>query len=137
MTTRAHTSIEDLYGLDGKAELVNGEIVLMSPTGGSPGYAADEIFASLREYAKRAKNGRAVGDNKAFLVSLPHRQSFSPGAAFYVGPSPGMKFYQGAPQFAVEVRSEGDIADRPKHSWQPSAGTILPPEHLSSGTWIC
>jgi Uma2 family endonuclease len=77
MTIRAHASIEDLCHLDRKAELVNGQVVLMSPTGGGQGYAADEIFASLREYAKRAKNGRAVGDNKAFLVSLPHRQSFS------------------------------------------------------------
>ena len=49
-----------------------------------------------------------VGDNVGFLVSLPHRESFSPDAAYNIGPDPGMKFYQGAPVFAAEVRSEGD-----------------------------
>jgi Uma2 family endonuclease len=49
-----------------------------------------------------------VGDNKAFRVRLPHRESLSPDAAFYIGPRPGMKFYEGAPVFAVEVRSEYD-----------------------------
>jgi Uma2 family endonuclease len=79
----------------------------MAPTGGTPGYAGDEIFASLREYARRIGKGIAVGDNKAFLVSLPHRKSFSPDAAYYTGPV-SARFYEGAPAFAVEVRSEND-----------------------------
>lgn len=108
MSTKARANIEDLYNLPGKAEIVNEEIVLMSPTGGDPGYAADEVFVSLREYSRRTKMGRAVGDNKEFHVNLPNRGSFSPDAAFYVGPNPGMKFYEGAPIFAVEVRSETD-----------------------------
>jgi Uma2 family endonuclease len=53
-----------------------------------------------------------VGDNKGFVVNLPHRKSFSPDAALYVGVTSGMKFYQGAPVFAVEVRSEGDYGPR-------------------------
>lgn len=80
----------------------------MPPTGGGPGFAGDEIYASLREYARRTKHGRAVSDNKGFRVNLPHRGSFSPDAAFYVGPDPGMEFYEGAPVFAVEVRSKDD-----------------------------
>jgi Uma2 family endonuclease len=108
MSTKVEATIEDLYKVEGKAELVNGEIILMSPTGILPGYAGDEIFSSLREYSKRQKFGRAVGDNKAFVVNLPHRKSFSPEAAFYVERASGMKFFQGAPAFAVEVRSEGD-----------------------------
>ena len=62
----------------------------------------------VREYGKSLNFGRAVGDNKAFVVDLPHRKSFSPDAAFYLGTEPGMKFFQGAPVFAVEVRSEND-----------------------------
>jgi Uma2 family endonuclease len=84
----------------------------MSPTGLLPGYAGDEIFFSLHEYSRRLKFGRAVGDNKAFVVNLPHRKSFSPDAAFYTGPDTGMKFGEGAPVFAVEVRSEGDYGPR-------------------------
>ena len=107
MSTKVEATIEDLYKVEGKAELVNGEIVHMSPTGGFPHYAAAEIFLSLRSYAKTIKNAYAFGDNTAFVVNLPHRKSFSPDAGFYIGDIT-MKFFQGAPVFAVEVRSEGD-----------------------------
>jgi len=80
----------------------------MPPTGDDPGYAGDEIYVSLREYAKRLKRGRAFADNKGFRVHLPHRESFSPDAAYHVGPRTGMRFLEGAPIFAVEVRSEYD-----------------------------
>ena len=112
MSTKVEATIEDLYKVEGKAELINGEIILMSPTGCLPGYAGDEIFSSLREYSKRRKLGLAVGDNKAFVVNLPHRKSFSPDASLYVGADTGMKFFQGAPVFAVEVRSEGDYGPK-------------------------
>ena len=108
MSTKVEATIEDLYNVEGKAELVNGEIILMSPTGCRPGYAGDAISFSLFAYSKRQKFGRAVGDNKAFVVNLPHRKSFSPDAAFHVGADTGMKFFNGAPVFAVEVRSEND-----------------------------
>jgi Uma2 family endonuclease len=108
MSIRPRASLADLARVPGKAEIVDGEIVMMAPTGAGPGYAGDEIFASLREYARRTKRGRAVGDNKAFRVSLPHRDSLSPDAAFYIGPDPGTTFFQGAPVFAAEVRGEGD-----------------------------
>jgi Uma2 family endonuclease len=47
-----------------------------------------------------------------FLVDLPNRDSFSPDAAYYVGPGSGMRFIEGAPVFAVEVRSENDYGPR-------------------------
>ena len=108
MSTKVEATIEDLLKVEQKAEIVNGEIILMSPTGDLPNYAAGEIFSSLREYSKRRKHGRAVTDNAGFVVNLPHRKSFSPDASFYVGRRSGMKFFRGAPVFAVEVRSEGD-----------------------------
>ena len=111
MSTKVEATIDDLYKVEGKAELVNGEIVEMSPTGGLPNYAAQEISFSLREYSKRRKKGYAVGDNAAFVVNLPNRKSFSPDAAFYVGDIT-MKFFEGAPVFAVEVRSESDYGPK-------------------------
>lgn len=103
-------TVEDLLHVpdNAKAEIVNGKLVLMPPTGIEPGYAGDEIFASLREYARRTRRGRAVGDNKGFRVELPHRKSFSPDAAYTIGHPTGMGFYVGAPIFAVEVRGEND-----------------------------
>jgi Uma2 family endonuclease len=112
MSTKVEATIEDLYKVEGKAELVNGEIILMSPTGGRPGYAGDAITSSLFIYSKRTKHGLAVGDNKAFVVDLPHRKSFSPDAAYHIGKDADMDFYKGAPVFAVEVRSKGDYGPR-------------------------
>ena len=112
MTTKPRATVDDLYQVEGKAELVNGEIVQMSPTGDVPSRAASAINARLRGYEASAKTGRAYGDNTGFLVRLPGRQSFSPDVAFFVGPRFGGKFLEGAPIFAVEVRSEGDYGER-------------------------
>jgi Uma2 family endonuclease len=112
MGTKTEAHIEDLYRVpeNGKAEIVDGELVLMPPTGDDPGYASGEIFVSLRQYAKQTKKGRATADNVGFIVNLPGRKSFSPDAAFHNLPRTGMKFLQGAPLFAVEVRSENDYS---------------------------
>jgi Uma2 family endonuclease len=107
MSTKVEATIEDLYKVEGKAELVNGEIVLMPLTGGLPHYAAREITISLRANELAIRKGFAFGDSSAFVVNLPHRKSFSPDAGFYIGDLT-MKFFQGAPVFAVEVRSEND-----------------------------
>jgi Uma2 family endonuclease len=114
MSTRTEATIEDLYHVDedGKAEIVNGELVLMSPTGDLHGSAALEIVVRLHKYGKRTKVGRAYGDNVGFIVNLPNRRSFSPDASFYIGPHFGAKFLEGAPIFAVEIRSESDYGRR-------------------------
>jgi len=112
MSTKIQATIEDLYRAPGKAEIVDGEMVPMSPTGFLPGYAGGEIFASLREYGRRTKVGIATPDNVGFKIDLPNRRSFSPDAAFYVGRPTGMKFLNGAPVFAVEIRSEGDYGHK-------------------------
>jgi Uma2 family endonuclease len=109
MTTKAEATIEDLYKVpeNAKAEIVNGEITLMSPTGDIPGRAGGSIYISLRMHEGKTP-GRAHPDNVGFKVNLPNRESFSPDAAWHTGPSTGMKFLEGAPVFAVEVRSEND-----------------------------
>lgn len=112
MITKMRATIEDLSVVAGKAEIVNGELVLMSPTGDKPGWAGDEIFANLRSYVRITNFGRAVSDNKGFLTHLPNRQSFSPDAAFYTGRTGGMKFFPDVPVFAAEVRSEGDYGPK-------------------------
>src|SRR3989442_6143237 len=94
MLTKHRATIDDLYKVEGKAELVNGEIVHMDMTGDEPGYAGDMVFVSLHNHTRESGHGRAVGDSKAFLTDqLPHRQSFAPDAAFYTGPKPGMKIF--------------------------------------------
>ncbi len=116
----------------GKAEIVNGDLLFMSPTGFWPSYAAGEVYASLREYARRThSSGYAIPDNAGFIVNLPHRKSFSPDAAFYTGAPTGMKFLNGAPAFAVEVRSENDYGPQAEHDMAEkrrdyfAAGTLV------------
>jgi Uma2 family endonuclease len=109
MATRADATLAELYRVPdkGKAELVNGDLVLMSPTGGVPGRAAGRIYRSLDDYERESEGGYAFPDNVGFVVDLPDRRSFSPDAAFWVGELPaGGQFLTGAPVFAVEVRSE-------------------------------
>jgi Uma2 family endonuclease len=112
MSTKTHATIDDLYKVEGKAELVNGEIVEMPPSGEDPNFAGGEVFASLREYVRRTRHGRAYTDAAGFHVNLPHRESFSPDAAYHLGHRTGMRFAEGAPVFAVEVRSENDYGPR-------------------------
>ena len=110
MKTVSRATIDDLHRVpeNAKAELVGGEIVRMSPTGGLPGRASAAIYASLRRYEKTSGGGLAYPDNTGFVVDLPHRKSFSPDAAFHPDATPTMSFVKGAPAFAAEVRSEGD-----------------------------
>ena len=114
MTIRTEATIDDLYRVpeNGKAELVNGELVLMSPTGGVPGRAAGKIYISLHDYEKRVGGGYAFPDNVGFIVKLPHRRSFSPDAAFFKGELRGGLFLESAPIFAVEVRSTDDYGPK-------------------------
>jgi Uma2 family endonuclease len=110
MSTKTEATIDDLYRVpeNGKAEIVNGELVLMSPTGGVPGRAAGRIYRSLDDYERSIGGGYAFPDNVGFIVNLPNRRSFSPDAAFYRGELRGGLFLEGAPIFAVEVRSTDD-----------------------------
>ncbi|MGH3147203.1 MAG: Uma2 family endonuclease [Rubrobacter sp.] len=114
MRPHVKATIDDLYRVpeNGKAEIVNGEIVLMPPTGGIPGRSSGGIFVALRDYERRTELGYAFPDNVGFVVDLPHRGSFSPNAAFHAGPLRGGRFLDGAPIFAAEVRSENDCGER-------------------------
>ena len=108
MITTEHPLVEALYRVEGKAEIINGEIVRFMSTGFNPNYASGEIYFSLRLYTRREQRGHVGTDNLGFIVDLPHRMSFSPYASYFTNPTSGMKFVEGAPQFAVEVRSEND-----------------------------
>lgn len=133
MHPRVRATVEDLYRVpdNGKAELIDGELVRMSPTGGIPGRASGEIYIALRNYERSGGDGYAFPDNVGFVVDLPRRGSFSPDAAFHSGPLQGGKFMNGAPIFAAEVRSEGDYGPKAEREMAEkradyfAAGTIV------------
>ncbi len=111
-TTAAEQLVAQLYRTEGKAEIINGEIVKFMATGDEPSSAAFNIAVSLKSHQKKIGNGRTYTDNVGYLVNLPNRKSFSPDVSFYIGERSGMKFLQGAPIFAVEVRSENDYGNK-------------------------
>ena len=49
MLTKPPATEQDLYHIPGKAEIVEGELIVMSPTGAAPGYAGDEIFVGKQK----------------------------------------------------------------------------------------
>lgn len=110
--SQAVATLEDLARVDGKAELIGGRIVHLMPTGFLPNRVAARIFGSLDAYCLAAGRGFALTDNMGYAVGplSSGRQSFSPDASYYDGPLPRntMRFLERPPNFAVEVRSEGD-----------------------------
>lgn len=111
-TAASRATLADLQRAPGKAELIDGEIIPLMPTGLRPNLIAGRIYRSLADHADATGRGIALTDNMGFAVPAlsSGRQSFSPDAAYYDGPLPAnaMRFVEGPPTLAVEVRSEGD-----------------------------
>ena len=99
-------------GLRVRPNWSTGRIVPIIASGDHPSEIAFEIAVSLRDHVKRIGRGTARGDGLGYAVPelTSGRQSFEPDASFYDGdrPSNRLRFIEGAPNFAVEVRSEND-----------------------------
>lgn len=113
--TQTAATLDDLYRVEGKAELIGGRIVPLMATGWRPSRVAFRIVQSLDQYTKVTGRGEAFPDNTGFAVAplVSGRESFSPDASYFLGPFPlnSMRFLNGPPVFAVEVRSENDYGD--------------------------
>lgn len=124
--------VEALYRVEGKAEIRNGMLVREEATGDAPNRAAGNIYFSLRLYElTNPGSGVTYTDNMGYRVSLPNRGSFSPDVSFYTGQRSGMRFIDGAPAFAVEVRSESDYGPAAEQAMEEkrrdyfAAGTLV------------
>jgi Uma2 family endonuclease len=108
----ARATLDDLYRTPEKAELIGGRIVVYMATGRKPNRVAFRISRSLDDHSSQTKREEAFTDNMGFAFPiLPSgRESFSPDASYHEGPFPinPMRFIDGAPKFAAEVRSETD-----------------------------
>jgi Uma2 family endonuclease len=135
-TTQTPATLDDLYRVEGKAELIAGRIVQSTASGDVPSRIAFEIAVSLRDFARTTGVGIAFPDGIGYAVNRPlssGRQSFSPDASYYVGPHPAnrMRLIDGPPTFAVEVRSEHDYGEAAEAEMEAKrldyfeAGTIV------------
>jgi Uma2 family endonuclease len=109
--TQNNATLDDLCRTAEKAELIGGRIVHLMPTGRKPGRVGGRIYRSLDDYSQQ-HGGEAFPDNVGFAVPLmaSGRESFAPDASWHKGPFPSdpMRFIEGAPTCAIEVRSEND-----------------------------
>lgn len=121
-------TIADLERVNGKAEIVNGKLVLMSPSSGYHGMAALNIATSLKLHQRIARGGTAYGDNVAFVVG--ETRSFSPDVAWHSDPAQ-RGIVRSAPLLAVEIRSEsnyGPTAER-EMAWKRA-------DYFAAGTQV-
>ncbi len=111
----AGATLDDLYRTPGKAELISGRIVQCIPDGHLPNRLAGRICRSLDDYARLVGKAEAFTSTMVFAIKklASGRESFSPDASCYDGPLPAdlMRFIEGPPTFAAEVRSQGDYGE--------------------------
>jgi hypothetical protein len=129
MTTKPEATVDDLYHVPehGKAELVNGELVLMPPTGGVPGRAAGKIFISLSEYEKRVGGGYAFPDNIGFIVNFLTGVRLVRTRLSSKANSAEVSFLKERPYLRLKCGVLTIMDQRPNSAWLKSARIILPP----------
>jgi Uma2 family endonuclease len=105
-------TIDDLYRTEGKAELIGGRIVHIMASGHLPSRVAGRIYRRLDDHVEPQHKGQAYSNGYAIAKLKSGRESFSPDVSYYDGPLPAnpMRFIEGPPKLAVEVRSENDYA---------------------------
>lgn len=108
---------EDLWHMphDGyRYELVKGELIRMSPTGGEHGDIAGELTVHLRTYVKPRQLGKVLVDSGFCLECCPDTVR-GPDIAFVSAahiPPGGLPkgFISGAPDLAIEIVSPNETA---------------------------
>jgi Uma2 family endonuclease len=130
---QARATLDDLYQTPGKAELIGGRIVQQMATGRTPNRVVGRICRRLDEHAEQAGKGEAYTDNMGFAIAelASGRESFSPDASYYDGPMPAnrMRFIEGPPKFAAEVRNENDYSEAAEADMTDKRGRLLRSRH--------
>jgi Uma2 family endonuclease len=124
-------TLEDLWDYEGRAELIDGEIVPMTGTQYGPGNAAFTIRLSLYLHARANGGGFAISESVTFVMETPRMQAFHPDAAWFVGRVQDNEFVRGAPALAVEVRSNGDYGPTAERKMSLKRG-----HYFAAGTQI-
>jgi Uma2 family endonuclease len=103
-------TLDDLYDVEGPAELVNGQIIRRM-TGERPAEVAGNIYADLRTHTRKIGRGKALPADVGYAVPplSSGREAFCPDTSYHSHQAANrMRFIQGAPDWAGEVRSEND-----------------------------
>ena len=118
MATRIRLTADDLWRMgegDVRRELVDGEVIEMTPAGGVHGRVLVKVGRRLGDYVEAHRLGEVVGGDVGFVLALPSdpERVRAPDVAFISterlpeGRLP-QGFIHGAPDLAVEVLSPSD-----------------------------
>jgi Uma2 family endonuclease len=107
MRMNRDATFDDLCLVEGRAEIVNGRIVMLDAGGFAHSRAAMYIVGCLQQFESRTRSGYAMNELANYRVRLTYRKSLCPDGSFYTGSPEGDKSPNG-PLFALEVRSPGD-----------------------------
>lgn len=118
VATKARLTAADLWKLgtgDLRRELVDGEIIEMTPAGGTHGWLMLELGSRLRAHAGTHGGGVVIVGDVGFVLGLPRdpeRVRAPDVAVMACSRLPGGQlpqgFIQGAPDIAVEILSPND-----------------------------
>ncbi|MDE3091510.1 MAG: Uma2 family endonuclease, partial [Chloroflexota bacterium] len=102
---------------DAHVELVEGEIVKMTPAGNEHGEIALAIGSALREFVRQKKLGKVYAAETGFVLSRNPDTVRAPDAAFVSTARAARQtrregFFDGAPDLAVEVVSPTDTDEQ-------------------------
>ena len=119
-------TLDDLLQREGRAEVYDGEVVEMSASGSLQQFIISNIVELLAGYVRKQDLGRILGDGFTYLMfsSSPRlKDSFEPDVSFLSKENVPAgwdieKPHPGAPDFAVEVISPDDRADRVQYKAQ-------------------
>ncbi len=116
-TTTKLMTADELWRLpkvDKLYELVEGELITMSPAGYDHGQIGQNFLLLFHGYVRKHDLGGVVGPDTGFVLKRDPDSVRSPDAAFIRKeriPTPRpVKYWEGAPDLAVEVLSPSDSA---------------------------
>lgn len=115
-TTEPITTADQLFqapGL-GRAELVRGELIMMTPAGYRHGKLVSRLNSRLHVFVEQMALGEVMGAETGFIISRDPDTVRAPDVAFLhkdrVPPTPPVGYFGEAPDLAVEVVSPSDRA---------------------------
>jgi Uma2 family endonuclease len=114
MSTMSNLTAEAAWTLDppGLWELVDGQVVLMSPAGARHGRVVARVTRALGDFVDARRLGVVLAGDVGFVLRRDPDTVRAPDVAFLAaarltGPLPA-EFVTGAPDLAIEVVSPGD-----------------------------
>lgn len=101
---------------DAHVELVQGEIIKMTPAGHEHGEIAGAIFLRIGEFVRQSRLGKAYAAETGFILSRDPDTVRAPDAAFVTAERAARQtrregFFDGPPDLAVEVISPADTVE--------------------------